>query len=91
MKHKLQKNLPFLEYLGIEHKKGVPHWPQRNGQVERCNETILKVVGIARLEGRDWWREVEEACQTCPTLYRAVQLSRALSAPGNRPPGKMNL
>ena len=23
------------------------------GQVARCNETILKVVGIARLEGRD--------------------------------------
>ena len=31
----------FLEYLGIEHKKGVPYWPQSNGEVERCNETLL--------------------------------------------------
>ena len=44
----------FLDYLGIEHKKGVPFWPQRNGEVERGNETLLKIVRIARLEGRDW-------------------------------------
>ena len=25
----------FLEYLGISHKKGVPYWPQNNGEVER--------------------------------------------------------
>ena len=34
----------FLDYLGIEHKKGVPYWPQSNGQVERCNETVLKII-----------------------------------------------
>ena len=44
----------FLEYLGIEHKKGVPYWPQSNGEVERCNETLLKIVRISRLEARDW-------------------------------------
>lgn len=44
----------FLEYLAIEHKKGVPYWPQSNGEVERCNETLLKIVRIARLEGKDW-------------------------------------
>ena len=28
----------FLEYLGIQHKKGVPYWPpQSNEEVERCN------------------------------------------------------
>ena len=43
-----------LKYLGIEHKKGVPYWPQSNGKVERCNETLLKIVRIARLEGKDW-------------------------------------
>ena len=42
----------FLEYLGIEHKKGMPYWPQSNGEVERCNETLLKIVRIARLEGK---------------------------------------
>ena len=50
----------FLEYLGIEHKKGVPYWPQSNGEVKRCNETILKIVRIARLQGRDWRRAVED-------------------------------
>ena len=36
----------FLEYLGIEHKKGVPYWPQSNGEVERSNETLLKICGL---------------------------------------------
>ena len=42
----------FLEYLEIHHKKGVAYWPQRNGELERCDETLLKLVRIARLEGR---------------------------------------
>jgi len=44
----------FLEYLGISHKKGVPYWPQSNGEMECGNETILKIVRIARLEGKNW-------------------------------------
>ena len=50
----------FLEYLGIEHKKGVPYWPQSNGEMERSNETILKIVRIARLEGRDWRKALQD-------------------------------
>ena len=49
----------FLEYLGIGHKEGVPYWPQSNGEVERGNETILKIVRIARLEGKDWRKALE--------------------------------
>ena len=49
----------FLKYLGISHKKGVPYWPQSNGEVERGNETILKIVRIARLEGKDWRKALE--------------------------------
>ena len=49
----------FLEYQGIEHKKGIPYWPQSNGEVERCNRTILKVIRIANLEGTDWKRAQE--------------------------------
>ncbi|XP_015747449.1 PREDICTED: uncharacterized protein K02A2.6-like [Acropora digitifera] len=30
----------FLEYLGIQQKKGVPYLPQSNGELERCNETF---------------------------------------------------
>ena len=34
----------FLNYLGIAHLKGIPYWPQSNGEGERCNETALKVI-----------------------------------------------
>ena len=50
----------FLDYLGIKHKKGVPYWPQSNGQVEHCNETVLKIIRIAQLEGRDWKKAPED-------------------------------
>ena len=49
----------FLGYLGIGHKKGVPYWPQSNGEVERGNETILKIVRIACFEGKDWIKALE--------------------------------
>ena len=48
----------FLEYLGIQLKKGVPYWPQCNGEVERCNETLLKIVRIVQLQRRDWRKAV---------------------------------
>ena len=50
----------FLEYLGTVHKKGVAYWPQSNGKVERCNATLLKVVKIARVERRDWKKELSD-------------------------------
>lgn len=43
----------FLEYLGIEHKKGMPYWPQSNGNVEGSNQTLLKITGIANLQRKD--------------------------------------
>ena len=49
----------FLDYLGIVHLKGIPYWPQSNGQVERCNETLLKIIRIATLEGQDWKRVLQ--------------------------------
>ena len=30
------------------------YWLQSNGEVERCNETLLKIVGIPRLQAKDW-------------------------------------
>jgi len=37
----------FPEYLGVEHEKGIPYWPQSNGKVERSNHTLLKMIRIA--------------------------------------------
>ena len=62
----------FLDYLGIEHKKGVPYWPQSNGQVERCNETVLKIIRIAQLEGRDWKKALKDFLFHYRTTPRTV-------------------
>lgn len=48
----------FLEHLGIRHLKGVPYWPASNGEVERCNGTILKAFRIASIEGKKWQDEL---------------------------------
>lgn len=49
----------FLRRLGIDHQKGIPYWPQSNGEVERCNQTILKAIRIANLEGSNWKTALE--------------------------------
>ena len=49
----------FLEYLGIQHTKGVPYWPQSNGEVERFNETIMKAITIAKIEQKHWKEELQ--------------------------------
>lgn len=38
----------------------MPYWPQSNGEVERCNTTLLKIVRIARVERRDWKKELSD-------------------------------
>ena len=50
----------FLEYLGIQHKKGVPYWPQSNGEVELFNSTIMKVIRIAEMERKPWKEELQK-------------------------------
>ena len=50
----------FLEYLSIDHRKGIPYWPQSDGEVERLNKTLLKAIRIAQLQGKDWKREVQD-------------------------------
>lgn len=44
----------FLSTSGIEHRKSTPLWPQANGEVERQNRTILKVLKIAQIQKSDW-------------------------------------
>ena len=51
----------FLSCLAVDHKKGIPYWPQSNGEVERFNETLLKIVRIAKLEKKDVKREVSNS------------------------------
>ena len=50
----------FLEYLVIDHKKGIPYWPQSDSEVERFNKTLLKIIRVAQLQGKNWKEEVED-------------------------------
>ena len=48
----------FLEYLAVDHEKGIPYSPQSDGEVERFNKTLLKIIRIAQLQGKNWKGEV---------------------------------
>ena len=68
----------FLEYLAIDHKKGIPYWPQSDGEVERLNKTLLKDIRIAQLQGKDWKREVQDFLfQYCNSPHTVTSLSPA--------------
>ena len=62
----------FHEYLAIDLKKGIPYWPQSDGEVER---TLLKAIRIAELEGKDWKQELQD--QYCNTPHTVTTLCPA--------------
>ena len=64
--------------MAIDHKKGVPYWPQSDGKVERLNKTLLKAIRIAQLQGNDWKREGQDFLfQYRSTLHTVTSLSPA--------------
>ena len=46
--------LDYLTFRGITQLKGIPYWPQSNGEVEWFNRTILKTIRIAKINKNDW-------------------------------------
>ena len=58
----------FLAQCGIKWISTTPLWPQANGQVERLNRTILKVLRIAKSEGKD----LESAMMEFAMAYKAT-------------------
>lgn len=58
----------FLAQCGIKWISTTPLWPQANGEVERVNRTILKVLRIARSEGKD----LESAMTEFSMAYKAT-------------------
>ena len=58
----------FLAENGIEHQTTPPLRPQANGEVEGQNCTLMKLVQIAHIEGKDWRQEL----QTFITAYRST-------------------
>ena len=45
---------------GIKHQTTPPLWSQVNGEVERQNRPLLKVIQVAQIEGKDWRQELHK-------------------------------
>ena len=58
----------FCNGNGIQLNLTVPYWPQANGEVERQNRSILKILKIAEDEGQDWKVELQRFL----TMHRAT-------------------
>ncbi|XP_055590264.1 uncharacterized protein K02A2.6-like [Uranotaenia lowii] len=56
-----QKMQDFCRLNGIELRHTTPYWPQANGEVERQNRSILKILRISALNGTDWRKDLQQA------------------------------
>ena len=50
----------FMEERGIEQAKGILYWPPSDGEIQCHNETLLKILHIAKIEKSDFKREMEK-------------------------------
>ncbi|XP_062700774.1 uncharacterized protein K02A2.6 isoform X1 [Aedes albopictus] len=50
----------FCDKFGVRMRQTTPYWPQANGEVERQNRSILKILQIAELNKSDWRKDLEE-------------------------------
>jgi hypothetical protein len=48
-----------MREFGIKHKKITPRYPRANGEAERLNRSINKVVKTAIAESRDWRKAID--------------------------------
>ena len=58
----------FSKYMGFEHRKITPYWPQANGEAERFMRNISKVMRAAKVERMPWEEEMTKFLRT----YRAT-------------------
>ena len=48
----------FAKYLGFQHQRITPVWPQADAMPERAMKTIAKILRTARIEGKNWKQEL---------------------------------
>ena len=65
----------YFQDNDIEHRTSTPCWPQANGEVERQNRSLLKVIRIAQAEKKDWRRELLKFL----TAYRSTPHTTGVS------------
>ena len=50
----------LMREFGIKHKRITPRYPGANGEAERLNRSINKVVKTAIAESRDWRKAIDD-------------------------------
>lgn len=50
----------YLKTLGITHFTTIPYWARANGEVERQNRSLQKIVKIAQLQKSNWKKEMND-------------------------------
>lgn len=69
---------PHLEFtkfacvLGFKHRKVTPLWPRANGEVERFVKTLKKCIKAAKVEGRNWRKELQAILRNNRTTPNAT-------------------
>lgn len=67
----------FCDSNNIKLISTIPYWPQKNGEVERQNRSILKWLTISQNTGRNWISDLHEYL----LMYRSTQHSTTLKTP----------
>ena len=50
----------FCQNMGVKLFKVTPLWPQANGEIERLNRCIQKIINISKLADSDWKNDLHE-------------------------------
>ena len=67
----------FLKANDMQHRTSTPPWPQANGEVERQNRSLLKVLKIGQAEKKNLWVEMRKFL----TAYRTTPHSTTSATP----------
>lgn len=65
----------FWQERGVKVRKSIPLSPQSNGLVERQNQAIIKTLSAAKVEGKNWRRELEVFVHNHNTLIPHSRLN----------------
>ena len=75
----------FLAEMGVDHLRNTPLWPRANGEVERQNRSLLKILQIAHAEHRPWRPSYSASCKrTGQRLTRRQASALPLSCSATR-------